>query len=137
MICASPSYLDKNGKPEHPEQLKQHRCLKFRNARTGRLYPWFFNEKGEVLQYLFNSAVEINDGDAIVNSAISGLGVGQMPGYLSKDGIANGQLIEVLSEFRPENVSFYAVYLDRRLLSPRIRVFIDFLVKWTKLNSVG
>lgn len=135
-ICASPNYWEKQGKPEHPEELKKHRCLMFRNPRTGRLYPWYFNQQGNVSHYVFDSVLEVNDGDAIVRAAVSGLGISQMPDYLGRRYLDSGELQEVLHSYRPDDVAFHALYLDRRLLSPRIREFIDFLIKWCEKTGL-
>ncbi|WP_179957695.1 LysR substrate-binding domain-containing protein [Exilibacterium tricleocarpae] len=102
-----------------------YQCLSFRNTRTGRTYPWYVTEAGKTRSQLLNSYFE-----AVLRAAKAGMGVSQMPGYLAKKAIDAGELEEVLAAFRPPNTEFHALYLERRLLSPRIRVFIDFLVEY-------
>ena len=63
-------------------------------------------------------------------AAKAAMGISQMPTFLAKKAIDAGELEEVLTTFRPPSGQFHAVYLERRLLSPRIRVFIDFLVDY-------
>lgn len=125
ITCAAPSYLDRYGIPMTLEDLHQHNCLNFRNTRTGRAVPWFFSE-GQNFKPL--GQVTIDDGEAVGKAAISGVGISQMPGFMARAALMDGTLKEVLREFRPEEVPFTAIYLDRKLVSPRIRVFLDFLI---------
>lgn len=130
LVCASPDYWEKQGRPGHPDELVNHQCLNFRNTRNGRIYPWSFRIDGTSYSQTHDGPLEVDDGEAVVTAARNGMGVSQMPDYLAKRGIESGQLEEVLKGFRPPDIPYHAAYLDRRLLSPRIRVFIDFLVQW-------
>ncbi|GLS27496.1 LysR family transcriptional regulator [Marinibactrum halimedae] len=131
IVCAHPEYWAQHGKPSHPSELVNFNCLNFRSAETGRIYPWYFAEKDKTDSLVLPSYLEADDGEAVLQAARTGMGVSQMPGYLAKKAIDAGELEEVLSAFRPASSQFHAVYLERRLLSPRIRVFIDFLVEYT------
>ncbi|MEM8562181.1 MAG: LysR family transcriptional regulator [Pseudomonadota bacterium] len=124
VICAAPSYLQSYGIPLTPADLTEHNCLNFRNRRTGRLYPWLFgteetpNTSGRFIS---------DDGEAVFRAALAGAGISQMPGFMAQASLARGELIEVLGDYRPPTIAISAIYLDRRLLSPRIRAFIDFM----------
>ena len=125
ITCAAPSYLQRHGVPERPEDLEHHNCLNFRNRRTGRIVPWVFRS-GE--RRVETGTLTIDDGEAVGRAAVAGSGLSQMPGFMAQPALQNGSLVEVLREFRPSDTAFTAIYLDRRLVSPRIRAFIDFLV---------
>lgn len=133
VVCGSSAYFALYGRPECPEQLQQHACLNFRNRATGRFYPWLFTINGKVERYTGSGAVVFDNAGAILRSAISELGLSQMPGFLAAEAVANGKLEEVLSNYRPLEVPVWICYLDRRFVSPRIRAFVDFLVSQTKL----
>lgn len=129
VVCASSDYLTQHTEPQHPDQLQQHTCLNFRNRATGRFYPWTFAIDGCHVQYAVSGAVVFNNADAVVRSAIAGLGLSQMPTFLAKDAIAAGTLTEVLQSYRPPTVPVWICYLDRRFVAPRIRAFVEFMTE--------
>ncbi|QBF31812.1 LysR family transcriptional regulator [Thalassococcus sp. S3] len=129
VLCASPDYWDLHGMPEHPDDLAKHDCLNFRNRRTGRVMQWHFTQDGEVVSKTYEGSVTIDDGESVGRAARAGLGVSQMPSFMAAEGVKRGKLVEALEEFRPPPTPFTALYLDRRLVSPRIRVFIDFILQ--------
>jgi len=129
VTCATPEYLDFYGRPQHPSELEQHNCLNFRNRKTGRLMPWFFTINGQVERRIFQGRLTIDDGEAVGQTAMLGMGISQMPGFMAINALQEGILEEILVNFRPPEVPFTALYLDRRLVSPRIQTFIDFMAK--------
>lgn len=124
-LCASPSYLDERGVPRTPEDLHHHRCVVFRNPRTGRPEPW---QLGDGRPWHVESSLAIGDMDALTRALCGHAGIGQVPGYLARGHLERGELREVLPEHRAEGVAFTALYLNRDMVAPRIRAFIDFLV---------
>ncbi|MEL6384676.1 MAG: LysR family transcriptional regulator [Cyanobacteria bacterium J06554_11] len=137
ITCATPAYLEQAGCPRHPDALDHYNCLNFRNRKTGRLMPWFFTMDGQVERKQVQGNLTIDDGEAVGRSAITGLGISQMPGYMAATALNQGLLIEVLQEYRPPEVPITALYLERRLVSPRIRAFVDFMVKQRHLSNVA
>lgn len=128
VVCASPEYLSQHGPPQHPEQLPQYACLNFRNRATGRFYPWTFSVNGSREQYAATGALVVDNSDAIVQSAIAGLGLSQMPEFLGAEALSKGDLVEVLQPYRPPEIPVWICYLDRRFVSSRIRAFVDFML---------
>lgn len=126
-VCATPAYWEQHGRPEHPDDLTGHRCLRFRAAQTGRLFPWVFSVDGLPHRVDPPSSFNADEGEMVLNLALNGTGVGHFPGYMVRKHLASGALEEVLAPFRPAPTPISAMYLDRRLLSPRIRAFVDFL----------
>lgn len=135
IVCATPRYWNRRGRPLSPDDLAKHDCLNFRNRRTGRAMPWHFKIEGLTRSQVFEGPLTIDDGEAVGRAAESGLGVSQMPGFMATKALRSGDLEEVLYDFRPPEVPFTALYLDRRLVSPRIRVFVDFLSRWKPFQS--
>ncbi|MEM1367618.1 MAG: LysR family transcriptional regulator [Cyanobacteria bacterium P01_H01_bin.15] len=135
ITCATPAYLEQAGCPRHPDDLKHHNCLNFRNRKTGRPMPWLFTMDGQVERRQVKGNLIIDDGEAVGRSAIAGLGISQMPGYIAETALEQGLLREVLHEYRPPKVPITALYLQRKLVSPRIRAFVDFMVKQRHLSN--
>ena len=130
IVCATPDYWSKRGRPQRPDALSDHDCLNFRNRRTGRAMPWHFEIDGAKSSRVFDGSLTIDDGEAVGRAARAGLGVSQMPGFMAAEALRSGELEEVLRDFRPPETPFTALYLDRRLVSPRIRAFVDFVSRW-------
>ncbi|MEM9005696.1 MAG: LysR family transcriptional regulator [Cyanobacteria bacterium P01_F01_bin.86] len=137
ITCAAPAYLKQAGCPRHPDDLDHYNCLNFRNRKTGRHMPWFFMMDGQVERRQVKGNLTIDDGEAVGRSAIAGLGISQMPGYMAATALEKGLLIEVLHEYRPPEVPITALYLERRLVSPRIRAFVDFMVEQRHLSNLA
>ena len=129
VTCATPKYLDRCGRPQHPNELEQYNCLNFRNRKTGRPMPWFFTIDEKVERRNFAGTLTIDDGEAVGQTAMLGIGISQMPGFMVIDALGKGILEEILVDYRPPFVPFTALYLDRRLVSPRIQAFINFMVE--------
>ncbi len=127
VVCGSPAYFEQHGYPQHPSQLQKHSCLNFRNRSTGRFYAWSFTVDGKVERCAVSGSVVFDNADAIVRSAIAGLGLSQMPAYLAAEATSHGNLVEILNTYRPPEVPVWICYLDRRFVAPRIRSFVEFM----------
>jgi LysR family transcriptional regulator for bpeEF and oprC len=136
ITCATPDYLEQAGCPTHPDDLAHHNCLNFRNRKTGRPMPWLFTVDGKVDRRVVNGNLTIDDGEAVGRSAIAGVGISQMPGYMAAEALKQGLLQEVLRDYRPPEIPITALFLERRLVSPRIQAFIDFMVKHRHVPSL-
>lgn len=127
LLCASPNYWDRYGRPGHPKDLASHRSLRFRAAQTGRIFPWMMEFDGSVQRVDVATAFVADEGEMILNLALNDAGVGHFPGFMLHKHLASGAMEEALAEHRPPATPISAMYLDRRLLSPHIRAFIDHL----------
>lgn len=125
--CASPAYLERHGVPARIEDLDDHRAIHYRVRNTGRLFPFVFSVAGERVRRTLDPALVANSVDAILQGAEAGIGIAQLPSFLVTGSLASGRLVEVLPQHRFERFPYSVVYLDRRLVAPRIRAFVDFL----------
>jgi len=125
VACAAPGYLEARGRPQHPDDLRDHDCLIY----TGRQLSgdWSFSIDGKVRMDRVNGHVRSNIGDALRVAAIQGAGLVQMPTYMVGLDIAAGRLEAVLERFEPPPRPIYATYLYRRYLSAKVRTFVNFL----------
>ncbi|MEM7518172.1 MAG: LysR family transcriptional regulator, partial [Planctomycetota bacterium] len=126
--CASPDYLARMGVPEQPDDLTRHRGIHYRVRNTGRLFPFMFEVDGEVVRRTLDPVLVGNSVDALMQAAEQGLGIAQLPSFLAREGFASGRLVEVLAEHRMDRFPYSIIYLDRRLVPPRVRAFVDFAV---------
>jgi DNA-binding transcriptional LysR family regulator len=124
---ASPAYLERHGTPSSPDDLEGHRMVAFVSSATGGVLPLEFRQGGGVREVLLPHAVSVAGAETYVAAARLGLGLIQVPDYRVQDDLARGTLVEVLPRFPPTPSPAYVLYPQNRQLSPRVRVFIDWL----------
>ena len=129
VTVAHPDYLTQHGEPKTIDDLTDHACLVFKNSSTGRVIPWRFTLDGHSVSHVMSGPLTINDGDALAHAASKGKGIIQLPSYIVTNYMNEGCLVPVLEQFWPVPYPYAIVYLDRRLVSRRIRAFIDFLIR--------
>jgi LysR family transcriptional regulator, regulator for bpeEF and oprC len=128
VVCAAPSCLAGRGRPVAPDDLRSHTCLAYRRPRNGRIRDWRFAENGEVREMSVNAAMTFNSGEALVAAAAAGLGIIQVAEYYAWPLIENGQLVELLGEYKTEGHDISVVFPQQKRVAPKLRVFVDFLV---------
>lgn len=125
-ICASPSYLAQNGIPTKPDDLKSHECLGFTNWRSQS--GWKVVEKGLNNQSFHNSRFDSNNGQALREAALRGIGIIMMPRVLLANDIETGMLVELLKDFTPPARPVNAVYPKERQATPKLTSFVEYLI---------
>ena len=128
ITCASPAYLAKFGTPKSIKDLDGHRMVGFLSSRTGTTMPLEFDVGKRFEEILLPAPVVANDADTVHHLAKEGFGLTQAPKYRFLDDLAAGNLIEVLPNALPPQISVAAYYPQNRQLSPRVRVFLDWVV---------
>ncbi|MGK9050354.1 LysR family transcriptional regulator [Neorhizobium petrolearium] len=129
VTLASPAYIEKFGLPGHPEKLDGHRMVGFRATGSTVALPLEFTVNGTVRNIAIPATVTVNAAESYIATARLGLGLIQIPRYHAMNDLAAGTLAEVLSAFPPTRTPVSLLYPRNRQLSPRVRVFIDWLVR--------
>jgi len=128
-LGASPEYLDRHGRPQHPRELLEHICLQGRFP-SGVVFVWEFARGGEVVRIEPGGPLIVQAGaatDLAVETAIAGVGiVGIFEDWL-KPYFARGVLEPVLQDWWPEFSGPFLYYPGRRLVPAPLRAFIDFI----------
>lgn len=127
VICAAPSYLEARGAPQCPKDLEQHDCLRFRFPTSGKLQIWDLVDGSEGDPFRGPSPLTCNNMEALLSAAIAGMGVAYMPEFLARDALKDGGLCSVLDAFLADPGQFSILWPSSRRLSPRLRVFVDFV----------
>lgn len=127
LLIASPAYLRRHGTPQSPDQLGAHRHIVFRMQGSGRERSQQFSVRGRVLESRPVPALRCNDGEAMVQAAVLGLGLAQVPDNMADEALAAGQVVEVLHRYRPAPMPIHAVMPGSRLLPARVRALLDLL----------
>lgn len=129
MTCASPDYVARHGMPAHPDALDGQMMVGFLSSRTAQVMPLEFSLGDEVRFVTLPSRLTVNNSDTMLDLARRGYGLIQAPRYRLMPHIAEGALVEVLPDFPPPPTQLSALYPQNRQLSPRVRVFIDWIVR--------
>ena len=129
VCCVSRAYLARHGMPQVPDDLAGHRAVDYQSASTGKSIPFEFTVDGRVEARSLPYTVAVNNGDAYVAACEAGFGIVQVPAYHVTRQLAAGTLVEVLAGFRAPPLPLTVLYPQNRHLSPRVRVFIDWLAE--------
>lgn len=129
VVCASPAYLARHGTPRTVDELAAgaHQAVNFFSAQTGRMFPFEFVVDGAPVEVTLQGRISVNNADAYHACCRSGFGLIQVPRYHVDSLIATGELVELLAPFRPPPMPVSVLYPQHRQLSPRVRVFVDWL----------
>ncbi|NUU34603.1 LysR substrate-binding domain-containing protein [Pseudomonas sp. C2B4] len=127
ITCASPAYLRKYGEPKSLDDLKNHRAVNYVSRTTARQFPFEFMVDGQLREVAIEGAVSVFGAEIYAASAIAGLGLIQCPHYRMETQIAQGLIKEVLADTPPPPMPVSVLYPQNRHMSPRVRVFVDWL----------
>lgn len=126
-VAASAGYLQARGTPEHPSQLRQHDCLRYRFASSGQIYRWQFVDAGRPFEVSVQGPLTANDTAAALHVALGGLGLVYLPQAMAAPHLADGSLVSVLEAWMPPAEAFYLYYPHHLHQPAKLRVFIDYL----------
>ncbi len=126
VLCATPEYLKAHGTPEHPRGLARHRLIRFTGLDGGQ--DWVFQRGAETVRVPVADVFACNHVDVAVEACTKGLGCGRFLAYQVRRLLDGGQLVRLLPQWEPEAAAVSIVYPHSRLLSPRIRAFVDWAV---------
>jgi len=122
-VCASPDYLNQHGIPHSLSELSQHSCL------LGTLDYWRFIESDKEKSIRVTGRLRYNSGQGLVDAALKGLGIVQLPDYYVEAHVQSGELITLLDNFQVPDEGIWAIYPQNRHLSPKIRLLVDYLTE--------
>jgi DNA-binding transcriptional LysR family regulator len=127
MICATPAYLAKHGTPKTLEDLDRHRAVNFFKDHRRDILEWRFDADGQEVVKRLQSGIIVDNSEVFLSCGLAGRGLMQGIYLLFKPHLETGKLVEVLPNVRsvPKPVSI--LYPSRPLLSPKVRVFIEWL----------
>lgn len=125
-ICAAPSYLKRKGRPNEPADLAYHETLSFSYLATGDSWT-LVHRDGRQASVRVRPHVHASNGDILRDLAVQGLGIILQPHFIVEQDIAAGRLEPILNGWSMPDFSLYAVYLSRKFLPAKVRVFIDYL----------
>lgn len=130
IMCASPDYIARKGKPSHPSQLSEHQII----AITGREQWPMKGPDSQEININIKPRLKVNDLSNLYNLALSGAGIAALPILIAATSIKNKELIPVLCEWPFEAHPIHALYASNRHLSAKVRSFVDFVIEKVRPN---
>lgn len=130
VLCAAPSYLAEFGTPKSPEDLMHGKanCLLLRFPRSPE-YFWVLQTPDGPRKFEVEGKYDADDGDVLTAWALDGRGIINKPRFDVADHLRDGSLVEVLPDTPPAPSMFGCLYPHKKLLDPKIRAFVDFIVE--------
>ena len=127
ITVAAPAYLDRAGRPAHPDELAHHACLPRLPRDATPPPPWHFRIDGAERTIAVRGPLMFDSVEPAIAAARHGAGILQLASYLVYDEIRSGRLVTILDEFRPAGLPVSIIHPRHRLKPRKLRVFEDFL----------
>jgi DNA-binding transcriptional LysR family regulator len=127
IVVASSGYLRERGEPKRPEAIASHETIQF--GATAASPEWQFVEAGRDIRVACTPRLTTNSADAAIQYAERGGGLTRVLAYQAADAIKRGRLKVVLEKFEPPPLPIHIVYPTSRLLSAKVRTFIDLVIE--------
>ena len=126
VVCATPGYFAGHGTPRTPQELEHRPCLVFSHHDKPRQWQ-FVDPGGRAVTVPVSGRLRSDNSLALREAVLQGLGMALAPRFMLGDSLAAGRLQAVLTDWTVPPLSIYAVFPQRRYLSPKVRVLLDFL----------
>ena len=128
VVCGSPAYFKRAGKPRALAELPRHNCL-VTSTEDGVSDTWSFQDKGRQVPVKVAGNLQCNDGEVLTRWAISGEGLAWRSAWEVSEEVKRGRLVTALDDYAVPGNNIYAVYPERHLLPAKVKLFIEFLRK--------
>ena len=135
VMLASPTYLQKYGEPQEPNDLKNHQCLLYTYSDSVKYWTLENkkgDKKGEKKQIPIEGALIANNGNLICDAMINGMGIARLPTFIAGDAIRKGEAKIIMDDWRPNPQDISLLYPSSRHLSAKVRAFVDLAVEHFK-----
>jgi DNA-binding transcriptional LysR family regulator len=123
VVCASPAYFTRFGRPQDPAELIDHNCLVYSELETPRLWRFLPDETIRV-----DGNFSVNHGETLLSATLDGLGIAYMPTFIAGAYLADGQLEAALADRVRSNQRIFALHPRNRNLAPKVQAFLQYIV---------
>ncbi len=132
-VYAAPSYLQRAGTPEHPNELTDnthHRTVGYLRSRSGKVAPITMRRGDEHIEVQGRYVVAVDDGNAYLAAGVAGMGILWLPQYMAEAHVAGGELVPLFEDgWRFDAMPMYVAFPPNRHVSAKLRAFIDWVVE--------
>ena len=134
VVCGAPSYFDRVGIPNSPDELKDHDCIQF--TLSGHVDAWEFRRGNRSARVPNDGRYKVNSNPSVRDALCAGFGLSLIPWLYVHNDIEQGRLRTVLNDWSAIETSVYAVYPSRQYVTAKVRAFIEFLVEELGSESI-
>ena len=124
IVVGSPAYLARKKRPQRPDDLREHACLRWRRS-GGAIALWSLNDQGRAIEIAVSGPLIANDFPTMLGAALEGVGLAQVPEPIAAAAVKAGKLVHVLEKFAPMAPGMFLYYPGRAQMLPKLRAFID------------
>jgi len=125
IVVATPDYLERHGRPEHPRQLVHHRCIRWRWPGRATPYSWEFFEDDAWFSVTVEGPLIFSDKESALDATLKGIGIGFPVEDTVSQHIAEGRLVALLEPWSAPFPGLFICYPQQRQMAPALRAFID------------
>jgi len=129
ILCAATNYLKKHGVPRTMEDLKTHRCVNLRDPGTGKIYPWTFRHREEVMTLDVHAGLTVNDTETHRRAVLNGAGVGQVASFFAAPHFRSRRLKPLLIGYVSAPIDIYLYIPRRNQMAKKNCLVADFLLE--------
>ena len=126
VLCASPGYLERYGRPRVPQDLDRHNCIEYTYLQDPG--AWTFRVDGRPRNVQPTGRLKTNAGWAMRAMALAGQGIALLPTFLVEEDLARGDLVALLDDVIDADVELMALISQHKQVSAKVRAFLDFVV---------
>lgn len=130
--CATPRYLERHGRPQTPEALREHNCLIFVHASNAHL--WSLSRGERKYSIPVSGDLRANNSLVVREAVLAHRGIANLASFVIKPYVTSGEMVLLFPEYEPERLSIFAVYPDRKYISPKVSAFIEHFQQWLNEN---
>ena len=123
-VVGSPDYLRRRQRPELIADLRRHACLRMRHS-NGSIASWSFVKGNEAIEAIVSGPLIANDIPTMLDAAVDGMGLAQVPAPIATELVRAGKLVHVLEKFAPMAPGLFLYYPSRHQMLPKLRAFIE------------
>jgi DNA-binding transcriptional LysR family regulator len=124
IVVGSPNYFARARRPGVPSDLESHACVRLRRS-NGDLATWRLDNDGSAVDLKVSGPLVVHDYPSMLDAALAGVALAQVPEPIAREHVLAGRLIEVLAEFAPTSLGVFLYFPDRKQVAPKLRAFID------------
>lgn len=128
VICASPDYLKRHGRPASPAELIGHNCVLY--SYSSEASEWTLIDENGPETVVVSGNYQVNNSEALREALVRGVGIGRLPTFVAGPDLKAGRLINLFESYRMPYKTIYAVFPERQYMPAKVRAFLDFAIEY-------
>ncbi len=128
VLCASPDYIDRYGRPGSPAELSSHNCVLYSYSSDANEWTLIGESGPETVTV--SGSYQVNNSEALLEALREGVGIGRLPTFVAGPDLKTGRLVKLFESYRIPEFTIYAVFPERQYLPAKVRAFLDFAIEY-------